>query len=125
MVLIILCNNLDFVSHIYSYGVFSRYFILGKQKILTRVHFQVEDDKMSTFSVRNKAREKFLKLNVMQATNFHLGDSNQNCSIPPDTTPLGIQVAGHSFGDGKNTLGDRTFFSLDLYMLNPCYGIHF
>lgn len=90
--------------------MFSRYFILGKQKILTRVRFQVEDGKMSTFSVRNKAREKSLKLNVVQATNFHPGDRNQNCSVPPDTTPLEIQVAGHSFGDGKNTLGDRSFF---------------
>jgi len=112
MVLIILFNNLDFVSHIYNYIGVSRYFILGKQKILTRVHFQVEDGKMSTFSVRNKAREKFLKLNLIQSTNFHPSDTNQNCSIPPDTTPLEIQVAGHSFGDGKNTLGDITFFVL-------------
>lgn len=119
MVLIILFNNLDFVSHI----VFSRYFILGKQKIRTRVLFQVEDGRMSTFSVRNKAREKILKLNVVQATNFHPGDRNQNFSIPPDTTPLEIQVAGHSFGDGRNTLGDRTFFFY-LYMLILCYGIH-
>jgi len=93
--------------------VFSRYFILGKQKVLTRVHFQVEDGKMSTFPVRNKARDKFLKLNVVQTINFHPGDTKKNSSIPPDTTPLEIQVAGHSFGDGKNTLGDRTFFCLD------------
>jgi hypothetical protein len=94
--------------------VFSRYSILGKQKVLTRVHFQVEDGKMSTFSVKNKAREKFLKLNVTHEINIHPADRNQNCSIPPDTTPLEIQVAGHSFGDGKNTLGDRTFFCLFL-----------
>jgi hypothetical protein len=94
--------------------VFSRYFILGKQKILTRVRFQVEDGKMSTFPARNKAREKSLKLNVVQATNFHPGDRNHNCSVPPDTTPLEIQVAGHSFGDGKNTLGDSSFFFLPL-----------
>jgi len=105
------------------YCVF-KIFIFGKQKILTRVRFQVEDGKMSTFSVRNKAREKSLKLNVIQATDFHPGDRNQNPSVPPDTTPLEIQVAGHSFGDGKNTLGDRTFFCLDLYMLNSCYGFH-
>ena len=115
MVLIILFNNLDFVSHIYSYIVFSRYLILGKLNILTRVHFQVEDCKMSTFPVRNKAREKFLKLNVTQTTKFHPGDTKKNCSIPPDTTPLEIQVAGHSFGDGKNTLGDRTFFFLSFF----------
>jgi hypothetical protein len=68
---------------------------------------------MSTISVRNKASEKVLKLNMIKATNFHLGDGNQNCTVPPDTTPLEIQVAGHSFGDGKNTLGDRIFSCLD------------
>jgi hypothetical protein len=94
-------------------------------KVLTNVRFQVEDGKMSAISVRNKASEKFLKLNVIAATNFDPVVRNQNCSVPPDTAPLEIQVAGHSFGDGKNTIGDRTFFFyLDLYMLNSCYGIH-
>jgi hypothetical protein len=68
---------------------------------------------MSTISVRNKASEKVLKLNVIKATNFHPGDGNQNFSVPPDTTPLEIQVAGHSFGDGKNTLGDTVFSCID------------
>lgn len=72
---------------------------------------------MSTVSVRNKASKKFLKLNGIKAAYFDPGDKNQNCSVPPDTTPLEIQVAGHSFGDGKNTLG--MLKHKDGYVLKP------
>ena len=108
MVLIILFHNIDFV--IFKIILFSRYFITGNPQTLTRIRFQVEDCKMSTVSVRNKASKKFLKLNGIKAAYFDPGDKNQNCSVPPDTTPLEIQVAGHSFGDGKNTLGAGNFF---------------
>jgi hypothetical protein len=64
---------------------------------------------MSTVSVRNKASEKFLKLNGIKATYFDLSDANQNCSFPSNTLPMENQVAGHSFGDGKNTLGNQNF----------------
>jgi hypothetical protein len=65
---------------------------------------------MSAITIRNKPSEKFLKLNGIKATHFDPGDTNQNCSFPPDTMPLENQVAGHSFGDGKDTLGNRNCF---------------
>ncbi|PNF25111.1 hypothetical protein B7P43_G02042 [Cryptotermes secundus] len=77
----------------------------------------VEDCKMSTVSVRNKAREKFLKLNGIKGMKFDPGDTNQNSSFPPNTVPLENQVAGHSFGDGKNTLG--MLKHKDGYVLKP------
>jgi hypothetical protein len=64
---------------------------------------------MSTVSARSKASEKFLKLNGIKITHTDLGDANQNCSFPPNTLPMENQVAGHSFGDGKNTLGNLNF----------------
>lgn len=68
--------------------------------------FQVEDCKMTTVSVRSKASAKFLNINGIKATHFDPGDNNQNCSLPPNTIPFENQVAGHSFGDGKDTLGN-------------------
>lgn len=73
---------------------------------------------MSTVSVRSKAGEKFLKLNGIKATHFDVDDANKNCSLPPNTLPMENQVAGHSFGDGKNTLGNRDLHFLDLNILN-------
>lgn len=83
--------------------------LLGRTNVMTYIRFQVEDCKMSTVSVRNKAKEKFLKLNGIKATLFEVDDTNQNCSLPPNTIPLESQVAGHSFEDGKDTLGIRIF----------------
>ena len=91
-------------------------FFPGKLKRLTCTCFQVEDCKMNTVSVRNKASAKFLKLNgTTNYLDLDPGDRNQNYSVPPNTTPLEIQVAGHSFGYGKNTLGGRNFFCLFLF----------
>ncbi|XP_021922265.1 inositol polyphosphate multikinase isoform X2 [Zootermopsis nevadensis] len=72
---------------------------------------------MSTVSVRSKAGEKFLKLNGIKATHFDVDDANKNCSLPPNTLPMENQVAGHSFGDGKNTLG--MLKHKDGYVLKP------
>lgn len=85
---------------------------MGNPRVMTCACFQVEDCKMSTVSVRNKAREKFLKLNGIKGMKFDPGDTNQNSSFPPNTVPLENQVAGHSFGDGKNTLGKSCFVLL-------------
>jgi hypothetical protein len=98
---------------------------VGKPGVMTCVCFQVEDCKMSTVSVRNKARDKFLKLNGIKAMQFDPGDTNQNCSFPPNTIPLENQVAGHSFGDGKNTLGNNRFVFLTLNVFNCCHSGHF
>lgn len=84
-------------------------FFRGRTRLIPCVYFQVEDCKMSTVTVRNKAREKFLKLNGIKGMKFDPGDTNQNCTYPPNTIPLENQVAGHSFGDGKNTLGNICF----------------
>ncbi|XP_069682869.1 inositol polyphosphate multikinase isoform X1 [Periplaneta americana] len=85
--------------------------------MVKRMDGQVESCKMSTVSVRNKATEKFLKLNGIKATLFDPGDANQNSSFPPNTIPLENQVAGHSFGDGKDTLG--MLKHKDGYVLKP------
>lgn len=91
---------------------------VGRPRVMTCACFQVEDCKMSTVSVRNKAREKFLKLNGIKGMKFDPGDTNQNSSFPPNTVPLENQVAGHSFGDGKHTLGNSCFIFITLIVFN-------
>lgn len=49
---------------------------------------------------------------------FDPGDKNQNSSFPPNTVPLENQVAGHSFGDGKNTLGNSFFVFIPIIVFN-------